>query len=190
MAARTPGLRTDARRNRETLLEVAATVFAEQGTEASLRDVARRAGVGIGTLYRHFPTRDALLEAVLHDGLDALRAQAEESLDAESPGAALAAWLERFSAGAGGCQGVPGSVMGALQDERSELFAACSAMRTSVTRLLERAQEAGEVRPDVDADDLLTMAAAVGWVAEHGDRTRVARVLAVLNDGLGQGDPS
>ncbi|HEX2315830.1 MAG TPA: helix-turn-helix domain-containing protein [Thermomonospora sp.] len=178
------GLRADARRNRDALLAVARTVFAEQGTEASLRDVARRAGVGIGTLYRHFPTREALLEAVVRDGFDALRAMAEELMAEPSPRQALATWMARFSANSGACRGLAGSVLEGLRDQRSDLHTASEAMHLAATRLLGRAQEAGEVREDVTAADLITMAAAAGWVAQIADTEQATRILAVMLDGL------
>ena len=92
----TPPLRADARRNRERLLEVARGSFIEHGPEASLDDIAKRAGLGIGTLYRHFPTREVLQEAVLRDGIDRLRADAERRLDAAAPFDALASWLDEM----------------------------------------------------------------------------------------------
>ncbi|MEU2623327.1 TetR family transcriptional regulator [Streptomyces sp. NPDC007157] len=187
---RTPaegGMRVDARRNRDNLLAVARTVLAEEGLEASLRDVARRAGVGIATLYRHFPTREALVQAVLSDRLNALADAADESLTAPSPGEALTAWLQRFAAGSGTFHGLPGSVLAALHDVRSELHGSCAAMHESASRLLERAQAAGEVRPDVDAEDLFTAAAAIGWAAQYSDRERAQRILTLLTDGMQSG---
>ncbi|MEV5755031.1 helix-turn-helix domain-containing protein [Actinoallomurus sp. NPDC052308] len=177
-------MRADARRNRENILAVAREVFDQQGTEASLRDVARRAGVGIGTLYRHFPTRDALLEAVLRNGLENMRAAADEALEASSPREALIAWLQRFSERSGACRGFPASVLNALVDEQSELHASSAAMMEAATRLLARAQEAGEIRKDVDAEELFAAAAAVGWVAEYSGRKRAERILGLLGDGL------
>src|SRR6266487_4025102 len=92
-AARRP-MRADARRNYQALLSAANAAFIEQGADdASLEEIARRAGVGIGTLYRHFPTRQALLEAVYRDQVDALRARADELLGSLPPDAALVAWL-------------------------------------------------------------------------------------------------
>jgi AcrR family transcriptional regulator len=180
-----PALRSDARRNRDSLVAVARQVIAEEGTEASLRDVARRAGVGIGTLYRHFPTREALLEAVVRDGFDALRALADRMLEEEpSPRAALSAWLSRFSANSGGCRGLSGSVLAGLKDRDSELHASSEAMHLAATRLLARAQEAGEVRDDVTATDLITMAAAAGWVAQISGEEQSGRMLDVIMDGL------
>jgi AcrR family transcriptional regulator len=163
---------------------LARTVLAEDGVDASLRDVARRAGVGIGTLYRHFPTREALVQAVLSDRLAALAGAADESLSAPSPGEALAGWLRRFAAGSGAFHGLPGTVLAALHDDRSELHASCVAMHESASRLLARAQEAGEVRTDVDAEDLLTAAAAIGWAAQYSGTERATRILALVTDGM------
>jgi AcrR family transcriptional regulator len=182
-------LRADARRNREALLAVAREVVAESGTEASLRDVARRAGVGIGTLYRHFPTREALLEAVLRDGLDELNADADRLLAESSPGAALVAWLARFAEGAGSFHGLPASVLAALGDGESELHASCVAVHSSAARLLERAQEFGEIRPDVDAADVVVAASAIGWAAENSSPERAAKIMRLLADGLFAGAP-
>lgn len=180
-------LRADARRNRDGLLVVAREVFAEQGTDASLRDVARRAGVGIGTLYRHFPTRDALLEAVLRSGFDVLRTSADQLVESEPPDRALTLWLQEFAARSSAYRGLPASVMAALHDEGSELHNSCTAMYQAAARLLGGAQEAGAVRLDVDPEDLFTAAAAVGWAAERGDAHRASRILALINAGLATG---
>src|ERR1700729_4527354 len=92
-------MRADARRNYDRLLSAAAAAFAEHGADdASLEEIARRAGVGIGTLYRHFPTRQALLEAVYRDQVDGMRAKADELLASDSPSGALAEWLHALSA--------------------------------------------------------------------------------------------
>lgn len=177
-------LRADARRNREGLVAVAREVFAEQGTDASLRDVARRAGVGIGTLYRHFPTRDALLEAVLSRGFEEMRACAERLLDAGAPAQALAQWLRELARRSGAYRGLPASVLTALADKDSDLHGSCAAMHRAAARLLERAQQAGAVRGDVEADDLFAAAAAMGWVAEQAGPGRADRVLALIDAGL------
>ena len=86
-------LRADARRNREELLDVARQVIREQGVDASLRDIARRAGVGIATLYRHFPTRDDLIAAIIGEGIQRLNARAAELAETKPPGEALEEWL-------------------------------------------------------------------------------------------------
>lgn len=169
-------MRTDAQRNYEHLLEVAREVFAEHGTEASLRDVARRAGVGIGTLYRHFPTRDALLQALLRTRFDALAVAAATD--------ELGAWLRRVAFGSATYRGLPGSVLAALRDEQSELHASCSAMRAAGGALLARTQEAGLVRGDVVITDLLTAAASIGWAAEQTGTEQAERLFTLLMDGL------
>ncbi|WP_433256447.1 TetR/AcrR family transcriptional regulator [Streptosporangium sp. CA-135522] len=162
-----PAMRADARRNRDRVLGAARTVFSEHGTDASLRDVARRAGVGIGTLYRHFPTREALLEALVGHGFDGLSAAAEELLTAESPGDALISWLRDLAAGTTTYHGLPASVMAAVHDEESWLHESCAAMRAGGARLLTRAQEAGAVRSDVTMEELLALVAGISWVSER-----------------------
>lgn len=160
-------MRADARRNYEQLLAVAREAFAEHGTDASLRDVARRAGVGIGTLYRHFPTREALLEALMSSGFDALQSRAEELLAASSPGDALLTWLRELAVGSTTYQGLPSSVMAALREEGSELHASCHAMRAAGGRLLARAQESGAVRADLVIGELLALVAGIAWASEQ-----------------------
>lgn len=189
MAGPTPSVpkRVDARRNRERLLASARQVFLEQGTDASLRDVARRADVGIATLYRHFPTREALLEAVLRGRLDTLRTTADELAGDPSPGGALTAWLGRFAESAGAWHGLPATVMAALRDDGSELHASCAALQEAAGRLLCRAQETGAARVDLRVEDLFAAAAAVGWLAEHAGHEPAARVLALLGDGVTSG---
>jgi AcrR family transcriptional regulator len=184
-------MRADGRRNYEQLLAVAGDTFAEQGTEASLREVARRAGVGIGTLYRHFPTREALLEAVLRQGFDTLRGRAAELLAAPEPGAALVTWLGELAAGATRYDGLPAEVIGALHDPGSRLHASCQGLRDAAAALLARAQGAGQIRPDLDAGELIALAGAVAWAAGQGPRPAAAarRYLSVLVNGLAAGPP-
>jgi AcrR family transcriptional regulator len=182
-------LRADARRNYDLLLAVAREAFAEHGTDASLRDVARRAGVGIGTLYRHFPTREALLEALLRNGFDVLRQRAEALADAPSPDQALLTWLSELATGSTTYRGLPESVMVALRDEGSQLHTACAAMRSAGARLLERAQRSGTVRADVSVNELLALAAGVAWASEQstGQPDLVRRLLSMTMYGLAGG---
>ncbi len=181
--ARSP--RADARRNHGNLLAVAREAFAVEGTNASLRDIARRADVGIGTLYRHFPTREALLEAVLREGLDRLRRAADEFLDSPRAGTALVDWLRMFAYAPDACRGLPDTLMTALRDERSELHSSCVALRDAVGRLLVRAQETGEVRKDIVPEDLFVSAAVIRWVAEWADEETAGRILTMLSEGIG-----
>ncbi len=178
--------RAEARRNYDLLLAEARVAFAEHGTDASLRDVARRAGVGIGTLYRHFPTRESLLEALLRSNFDELRERAEALLVADDPREALLTWLTRLATGSTAYRGLPESVMGALRDEASQLHGSCAAMREAGGRLLSRAQAVGAVRTDVTAGELLALAAGAAWASEQsgGSAELVSRLLSYTMEGL------
>lgn len=178
--------RADAQRNRARILEVARAVVAERGTQASLRDIARRAGVGLGTLYRHFPTREALLEALLGQGFDRLAARAASLEASRSPEDALLEWLGDFAAGTASHRGLAASMMATLSDESSSLHASCLAMRQAGARLLQNAQDAGHIRADVDGTDLFTLISAVGWIADQAPSIagRRAHLLSLIMDGL------
>jgi len=188
-----PELRADARRNRDELLDVARQVIAEEGVDASLRDIARRAGVGIGTLYRHFPTREALLAAIIDDGMRRIGANAAELSKAKPPGEALAAWLTGVAMRIGPYRGLAGSMLDAVTDEGAgdpALRAICADMMDAGRGLLARAQAAGAVRQDVTWDDVFTAIAAISGIASQSGKSGNAgkdaatRVLAVYLDGL------
>lgn len=178
--------RADGRHNYELLLDAARTAFAEYGTEVSLRDVARRAGVGIGTLYRHFPTREALVEAIVRRGLDGLCVRADELMESEPPGEALNIWLVAFSANSSRYAGLPGSILAAVDDETSELHHSCHAMRTKAAQLLARAQQAGEARGDVTAGELLLLATGVAWAGQQTSNSAdmTVRLLGLVRTGI------
>src|SRR5215468_711962 len=170
-------MRADAQRNYTRLLDAAGAALIERGADdVSLEEIARRAGVGIGTLYRHFPTRQALLEAVYRDQVELLSARADELLQAESPGDALADWLRalvKFSS--------------TKHSLISALLASCSkVIRGSAENLLARAQEAGVVRPDADAGDVIRLVHAVNIATQRGpaDPGQADRMLALILDGL------
>ena len=187
-------MRADARRNRQRLIEAALAAFAEHGADdASLDEIARRAGVGIGTLYRHFPTRQALVEAVYRSQVEALCARAREYSGqlGDSPASdALARWLEALVAFASTKRNLTISMMSSMGGKNAEVVSSCSAMvREAVVPLLARAQEAGEIRPDVDVADLLKMSHAISVACEypsaHSDQAQ--RLLSVMLDGLRSG---
>ncbi|WP_136607451.1 TetR/AcrR family transcriptional regulator [Paenibacillus dokdonensis] len=157
-------MRADAQKNYDHILAVANVVVTEQGAEASLRDIARRADVGLGTLYRHFPTREALLEALLRTGFDEFTAKARELETASSSDDALVSWLRDVVAFTGNYQGVVEAMMAAMEDPNSALHASCVTVRTAGTRLLTRAQAEGLARTDMDGDDLFSLAAALAWL--------------------------
>jgi AcrR family transcriptional regulator len=180
VAARRPH-RKDAARNYDALLGAAREAFAEHGSDASLEDVARRAGVGIGTLYRNFPTRRDLFESVYADEVNALCAAALQVADRE-PWQALTAWLDRFA----GYMVTKRAVREALNDE-SEIFQSCrDSMFAAGGPLLERAQRAGVARPDMDFTDLLRMVAGITATVFDDDAQR-DRVLAIALDGVRTG---
>src|SRR5450631_3881245 len=184
-AAKRP-LRADARRNYEHLLARAAEAFAERGADdVSLEEIARRAGVGIGTLYRHFPTRQALLEAVYRDQVEALDRKAGELLTAGSPGAALAEWLAALTAFGSTKRSMNTSLLAMLGRE-SELFTSCGAMlRDGTTALLTRAQEAGVARTDVVGTDVLRLVHGLMLAADTpGDAGQADRMLSLVVAGL------
>lgn len=160
-------MRADAEKNHRHLLAVASEVVAERGADMSLRDVARRAGVGLGTLYRHFPTREALLDALLRDGFEELAAYGAELEGSVSPEEALTSWLRRCVAGAREYRGITTLMMAAIEDPGSALHASCVTMRAAGTRLLSSAQAAGVARSDIDGTDLFALIAALAWLNDQ-----------------------
>lgn len=182
-------MRADARRNYDLLLAAAGAAFAEHGIEASLEEIARRAGVGIGTLYRHFPTREALAEAVYRARIEALRDEAERLLTAPSPEEALAAWLRSLVVFGSTQRGLSMFLKTAVLEEGSSLAWCKETMRAAGGALLTRAQQSGAVRPDLEISDLLRLAHGVSWAIEppsDGDRTD--RFLSIMLDGLRRQD--
>ena len=178
--------RSDALRNRDRLVAAAMTVFVSQGVDAPLDNIAREAGVGNATMYRNFPTREAILEAVLKEAHAELARRAEDLLDAKPEGEAFARWLEVFLDYTQSLLGLPEPLMSAFNDKTSALYASCETMRLSATRLLSRAQEAGQVRADARADDLFAHALGIAWATQHAPdkRQQADRLLAVLLDGI------
>ncbi|MBO1334754.1 TetR/AcrR family transcriptional regulator [Streptomyces sp. VRA16 Mangrove soil] len=160
-------MRADARRNYERLLATARTAFAEHGTGASLEDVARGAGVGIGTLYRHFPNRYALMSAVFEEAVAELLARSRALLDAPQPCSALVAWLREIITHASEYRGLSRALMSASQDASSALASCSTPMRAAGQALLTRAQESGAVRQDVSISDLLQLTNAIALAAEE-----------------------
>ncbi|WP_213016697.1 TetR/AcrR family transcriptional regulator [Mycobacterium vicinigordonae] len=184
MTTGTKGQRSDARRNYQQILSVAAVVVREQGTQASLREVARRAGVGLGTLYRHFPTRDALLEAVLSDGMRQLVIRSDQLSHSHSPRDALVQWLREFTSGAAIFTGLPAALIAASTDPQSALYDACTSLSAAAERLAARAQGDGSVRADITGADLIAAAGAIASINESAPPGRTERLLTLLFDGL------
>jgi AcrR family transcriptional regulator len=173
--------RADARRNYDTLVGAARAVFAEDGTSAPLDDIAERAGVGIGTLYRHFPTRQALLEAVYVDEVEAM-ARAAEDLSELPPWDALSQWLHQYVGFAATKRALNEALLEAAPD--SDVLLVCrTAIAGAGTRLVERAQRAGVVRADTDFMDVGRMVAGIAMVPT-ADPGQKERLLELALDGL------
>ena len=187
MSARTHDkpLRKDAVRNREKLLAAAVGLFAERGTEGSLEEVAKRAGVGIGTLYRHFPTRDALVEAAYRNEVAQLRAAADELLAELPPDAALEAWMRRFVDYGTAKRGMRDALQ-SIAGGGADLFAETRGQVTEAVAVLLRAgAEAGTLRADVEPEDVLRAMGAIWMVAEGEEFPEQAmRILRLVLDGL------
>jgi AcrR family transcriptional regulator len=180
-------MRADARRNYERLLKAAADAFAEQGENASLDDIAKRAGVGSGTLYRHFPTRQALLEAVYVDALEAQAARADELARELPPGEALVEWLNELGVGMIQVRGLKALLGSAVTDGSSAVVTACgNSVKAAARRLVEAAQREGTLRGDVESIDILRLAHGVATASElaNGEGRNIRRYVSLLTEGL------
>lgn len=181
-------LRADAQRNRDKLLAAASDAFAECGTDVSLEAVAKRAGVGIGTLYRHFPTRDALIEAAYRAEVEHL-AQAAPELLAEHPSdEALALWLDRFVEYAAAKRGML-EALRSLSAGREDFFAGTRVQIVgALTTLLDAAHAAGTIRDDVEPGDIMRATGAIWAMNDDEDwQANARKLLALLMDGLRAG---
>jgi AcrR family transcriptional regulator len=185
LSAAAPKPRADAQRNRERLLEVAKVAFAEAGTDMSLEEIARRASVGIGTLYRHFPTRDALVEAVYRREVEKLADAATQLLDTLPPAEALHQWL-LLSVDYIATKKVVAPALSAMIGGTSELYAASTTRITDAMALLvTRARASGSIRQDADPNDLLR--ALVGFTYFNTDpdwEASAHRLIDILMAGL------
>ncbi|MBF6465316.1 TetR/AcrR family transcriptional regulator [Nocardia beijingensis] len=176
-------LRADARRNRERVLAAAQEAFAAEGLSVPLDEIARRAGVGAGTVYRHFPTKEALFEAAIADRVDRIIALARELADAAEPVAAFFDFLARLVA--------EGSVKRDLADavggpDAPEYLRPVHGLNAAIGTLLTRAQQAGGVRGDIEVEDLMRVIKGA-FLATHGTAASPAqreRTFAVVFDGL------
>ncbi|MFE0104007.1 TetR/AcrR family transcriptional regulator [Streptomyces sp. NPDC059009] len=178
--------RADARRNRERIVAVARDAFAELGPDASLNEIARRAGVGPGTLYRHFPHRSALLTAVLKDRIETLCARADELLSPTSPlspDEALADWLSAFLAHARVNQGMGGALVLEKTATPDALGFDChQRILETAAGLLTRAQQQGTARPDLTPGDLVQLVVGIALSTTRGtsDTEQPDRLLGLV----------
>jgi AcrR family transcriptional regulator len=181
-------LRADAQRNREKLLVAAVERFAESGTDASLEAIAKDAGVGIGTLYRHFPTRDALVEAAYRNEVERLCGAAQELLRDHPADVALAEWMDRFVAYAAAKRGMSEALQSVVASGSSLFADARAQMVEAIATLLNAGAAAGTIRADVDPEDVLRAMGSVWLVTGEPDwQERARRLLGLLMDGLRYG---
>ncbi len=177
--------RADGQRNRERLLETAKAAFAEIGPDVSLDEIARRAGFGIGTLYRHFPNRDAIVEAVYRREVQQLADAATRLQETLPPGEALHQWMRLFVDYIA-TKKVIGSALGAIVGGVSELYAASGLLIIgSMNALVGRASASGDIRADADPNDVLR--ALIGFTYGNtgpGWEASALRLIDILMDGL------
>ncbi|MEU8818407.1 TetR/AcrR family transcriptional regulator [Actinoplanes sp. NPDC048796] len=185
MTSRPAGLRADARRNREHLIATATEVFASGDRTISLDAIAKRAGVGSATLYRHFPTREDLVEEIYRDQIRPLRDEARALLASEPPVGALHAWMGRFAAWATERRGLGDALVAMSATGRFGTGPVCDEVQQILGELLDAGARAGQLRGDIDPIDVGSMLAGLLSVAggpEH--REQLDRMLAILIDGL------
>jgi AcrR family transcriptional regulator len=158
-------MRADARKNYDHLLAVAHDVVTQHGVDSSMREIARRAKVGLATLFRHFPTREALFEALLRTKFDTLAQKAGELETKNSPDETLVSWFREGVAFTHTYGGVCALMASAHADPDSALYATCAAVHSAGARLLLRAQTEGTARADIDGEDLFALMSALAWLA-------------------------
>jgi AcrR family transcriptional regulator len=180
-------VRADARRNRDRIVEVAREIFRERGYDASLDEIAKRAGVGPGTLYRHFPTRDSLLDAVMQVWVDRVTETTDKALTYEGPPREfLVGWFEEYVALISLHKGGPAKITSAMGVEDSPIATKTRVLLAQTQRIVDHLRAQGAWGEDVDALQLCRLAGGVAVVADQADLdpTVVRSMLAVLADGL------
>ncbi len=177
--------RADATRNREQLLAVATRVFMSAGTEPSMRAIAREAGVGIATLYRHFPTRESLVDAVYRDQVTRLTAGARELLGQLPPAAAMRRWMDLFGDWIATKNGMLDTLLSIIQSGEIAHGRTRTELLTAITTILDAGRLAGDLRPDVTAEDIAATLIGIFTVAPKPEReAHAGRLLNLLMDGL------
>lgn len=183
--------RADACRNRNRLLEAAGEAFARDGVDASLEKIAKSAGVGIGTLYRHFPNRDALMEAVYRHNLEQLLADADELLATKPAAEALAEWMQRFVAYVATKKGLATHLKSVVSADSDLFTSSQERMGDTMRRMVEAGVAEGQLRPDVEPPDVLRALAGVCMTSDMAQsQEQPCRIAQLLMDGLRYGAPA
>ena len=180
-------MRADAQRNRERLIEAAREVFREQGYDASLDEVAKRAGVGAGTLYRHFPSRDVLMDAILQSWVDRVNDAVDKVLVHEgAPRDLLLSWFETYVGLISMHKGGPAKITSAMGDETSPIVTKCQTLKAATQRVVDRLEEEHALRDDVDSLQISRLVGGVATIADQADLgdDAVRPMLEVIADGL------
>lgn len=180
-------MRADARRNYDRIVEVAREVFREQGYDASLDEVAKRAGVGPGTLYRHFPTRENLLDAIMQSWVDRVTETADKALAYEGPDRDLLLnWFEQYVALISQHKGGPAKLTSAMGDAESPIRTKCQVLADANDRVLDRLRSDGVLREGVEPVQVCRLVGGVATIADNSDldADAVRPLLEVVVDGL------
>ena len=172
--------RADAQRNRERILAIAKQAFTRSGADTTLDDIAKQAGVGPGTLYRHFPTREELLKAVYRNELEQLAAAAKRLAETMTPVAALRAWLLLFVDAVAAKQIIAPALNALIGDHKKVFEASYTQMHEAMRRLVKRAIKSGDIRKDLDAIDLLRALIGVANLATSPDWQQSSRRLVEI----------
>lgn len=168
-------LRADARRNRDRILRTAMRHFSSHGITASLEEIARESGVGTGTLYRHFPSREALLAAALQDRQTDLLARSHKAREIADPDLALGTWLGALQDYLRTFNGLPAPVLAAVKQQASPLALSCEALVSITGEFLARAQHHGRARASVTANELFLAALGIAWVLDRAEACGTTR---------------
>ena len=178
-------LRADASRNRDTLLAAATRAFASSEAEPSMRAIAREAGVGIATLYRHFPTRESLVDAVYHDQVERLTVGARELLEQLPPAEAMRRWMDLFGDWLMTKHGMIDTLLAMIESGEIALAQTRAELLDVITTILEAGRAAGDLRADVTAEDIAASLIGIFTVAGKPEqRPQADRLLNLLMDGL------
>jgi AcrR family transcriptional regulator len=161
-------MRADARRNYDKILTAARQAFTEHGSTASLDDIAKRAGVGPGTLYRHFPTRDALFDVLMRDWVERIRTDSREVIESGEPAeVALASWFTKFVGHVGLYRGAAAKFVSAMDDETSPIYRKCQILNAANDEVIAYAAAQGALRDGVDGREVMRLVTGVAAVIDQ-----------------------